>query len=541
MAAPGPRSGSRYGGSPVWLASSDMNNVSYVLAIDLGTSGPKVAFVSARGEVVGAEFHPVELQLLPNGGAEQDPTAWWSAIASATRRLVAKDLVPSHEIRGVSVTSQWSGTVAVDSAGMAIGNAVIWMDARGAPYIRDLIGGPIRIEGYDPRKLRTWVRLTGGAPSRSGKDPLAHILYLRHERAEIYERTATFLEPKDYLNLRLTGSIAASFDSIALHWVTDNTDPSAVAYAEVLLDWAGIAKTQLPPLRPATDVLGILTDQAAADLSLPAGIPVVVGTPDVHSAAIGAGTIADFTGHLYLGTSSWLTCHVPFKKTDVVHNIGTLPAAVPNRYLVANEQETAGKAIEWLSGVLFPTDEDRTAVYAEMNRIAASVPAASNGVIFTPWLYGERTPVEDAAFRGGFFNQSLETGRAEMIRAAFEGVAYNTRWLLGYVEKLAGARLDPIVMVGGGAQSDLWCRIHADVLGRTVHQAEDPIQVNVRGAGLLAHVALGHLRWDDIPGLVPLAATYEPDASHRAVYDAAYDAFRQLHKRNRRTFHRLNR
>ncbi len=518
-----------------------MGDESYVLAIDLGTSGPKVALVSATSEVIGAEFHPVELLLLPNGGAEQDPTAWWTAVCAASRRVVAKELVPREHIDAVSVTGQWSGTVAVDATGAAIGNAVIWMDSRGASYIRDLIRGPIRVEGYDPRKLRTWVSLTGGAPSRSGKDPLAHILFLRHERPEVYHAAATFLEPTDYLNLRLTGSIAASFDSIALHWVTDNTDPSAVSYADVLLDWAGLERSQLPPLRPATDVLGPLTEEAAADLTLPPGVPVVVGTPDLHSAAIGAGTTADLAGHCYLGTSSWLICHVPFKKTDVVHSIGTLPAAVPGRYLTANEQETAGKAIEWLADVLYPDHEDRAAVYADMNRVAASVPAGSNGVIFTPWLYGERTPVEDAALRGGFFNQSLGTGRAEMIRAAFEGVAFNTRWLLGYVEKFAGTRLDPIVMVGGGAQSDLWCRIHADVLGRTVHQANDPIQVNVRGAGLLAHVALGRLRWGGVPGLVPIAATYEPNPAHRAVYDTAYDAFRQLHKRNRRTYRRLNR
>ena len=148
--------------------------------------------------------------------------------------------------------------------------------------------------------------------------------------------------------------------------------------------------------------------------------------------------------------------------------------------------------------------------------------------------------MEDASLRGGFFNQSLETGRAEMIRAVFEGVAHNSRWLLHYVENFVGNRLDPLVLVGGGAQSDLWCQIHADVLGRRVLQAEDPIQVNVRGAGLLAHVAVGNLAWDDVPGLVPIEATYEPNPANRKVYDHAYDAFRQLHKQNRRTYRRLN-
>jgi xylulokinase len=517
-----------------------MTDVSHVLAIDLGTSGPKVGLVTSAGAVLGADFEPIELLLFPNGGAEQDPAAWWEAICSATRRLIAKEITPPDRIEAVAVTSQWSGTVAVDSDGTPIGNAIIWMDSRGAPYIRELIGGPVRVEGHDPRKLRQWVKLTGGAPSRSGKDPLAHILYLRNEKPEIYRSAATFLEPKDYINLLLTGSIAASYDSITLHWVTDNRAPDSVSYSEALLDLAGLDRAQLPPLQPATAILGPLVKEAATDLGLPAGLPVVMGTPDLHSAAIGSGATRDFAAHLYLGTSSWLISHVPFKKSDVIHSIGSLPAAIPGRYLAANEQETAGKAIEWLADILYPTESDRADVYVEMNRVAAAVPAGSHGVIFTPWLYGERTPVEDASLRGGYFNQSLDTGREEMIRATFEGVAYNARWLLHYVEKFVGERLDPLVLVGGGAQSDLWCQIHADVLGRRVHQAEDPIQVNVRGVGLLAHVALGHLSWEDVPRLVPMAASYEPNPANRAVYDKAYDAFRQLHRRNRRLYRRLN-
>lgn len=171
------------------------------------------------------------------------------------------------------------------------------------------------------------------------------------------------------------------------------------------------------------------------------------------------------------------------------HNIASLPSPVPSRYLVLNEQETAGKAIEWLADLLFPEGTDRMTAYREMNNAAAGAAPGSGGCIFTPWLAGERTPVEDATLRAGFFNQSLDTGRAELIRSVFEGVALNARWLLGHVEKLAGTRLDPIVMAGGGALSDLWAQIFADVLGRTIHQAEDPIMVNVRGAGLLGHAA----------------------------------------------------
>ena len=176
-----------------------------------------------------------------------------------------------------------------------------------------------------------------------------------------------------------------------------------------------------------------------------------------------------------------------------------------------------------------------------MNEVAATVAAGSGGVIFTPWLYGERTPVEDATVRGGFFNQSLDTGRPELIRAAFEGVAFNSRWLLGYVERFVKTTLNPIVMVGGGAQSDLWCQIHADVLSRTIRQAADPIMVNVRGAGLLGHVALGNITWAEIPSLVPIARSFRPNLANREVYGPLYDAFRQIYKANRGIYRKLNR
>jgi len=512
----------------------------YVLAIDLGTRGPKVALVSSRGEVISPQFEPVGLHLSPDGGAEQDPTEWWSAIGRAVRRVLEEAPVPPTVVEAVSCTGQWSGTVPVGTDGQPLGNAIIWMDHRGAPYVAKLIGGPVRYQGYDPRKVARWMRLTGGAPNKSGKDPLGHILFLRHERPDVYAEAAVFLEPKDYVNLRLTGKVAASYDSMALHWLTDNRNPNAVAYEDGLLEMAGIEPSKLPPLRPASKVLGGLENSAADMLGLPPGIPVLTGTPDLHSAAIGAGTVGDLATHLYVGTSSWLGCHVPYKKTDLVHNIASLPAAVPGRYLVANEQESAGACLDWFGGILHPDVADSTD-YERLARAALEAPPGSGGVIFTPWLFGERTPVEDSSLRAGFFNQSLETGREHMARAVFEGVAYNTRWLHRHVERFAKARLDPITMVGGGARSDLWVQIFANVLGRTIKQAADPIWANVRGAGFLALASLGHIEWAEIPDLVPIARVVRPDRADSAVYDRGYETFLAIYKANQRIYARLDR
>jgi xylulokinase len=271
-----------------------------------------------------------------------------------------------------------------------------------------------------------------------------------------------------------------------------------------------------------------------------------MGTPDLHSAAIGSGAVGDFEAHLYIGTSSWLTCHVPFKKTDLLHNMASIPSAIPGRYFIANEQETAGGCLAFLRDkLLFPpagaaVSESGERSFAALEALAREVPAGSRGLIFTPWLYGERTPVENHTVRGGFHNLSLEADRGTLVRAVMEGVAYNTCWLMGYVEKFIKRKLDPIRMVGGGANSDLWCQICADVLDRTIHQVRDPVEVNARGAGILAAVALGYGRFADIARQVAIADTYTPDPQRHRRYQPLFRAFLDIYRRNRRIYAGLN-
>ena len=519
----------------------------FILAIDLGTSGPKVALFSTQGELVGSEFEETQLMLLPDGGAEQSPNEWWEAISKAAKRLLIKGLAPQKDIVAIGCTGQWSGTVPVDERGNALCNAIIWMDSRGAPYINQIADGPLKIQGYALGKLLRWVQLTGGIPANAGKDPIAHILYLKYVHPEIYQRTHKFLEPVDYIGLRLTGCFAASFDSITLHWLTNNQDIANVEYDDVLIKLATIDRTKLPDLKPANSILGSLRSEVARDWGLSEDVKVVMGSPDIPSAAIGSGAVRDYETHLYIGTSSWLTCHIPFKKTDLFHNMAALPSAIPGRYLLTNAQECAGVCLQFLrDNILFYQDELSTGakppnMYQLFDQIAAGAPAGSDKLIFTPWLYGERTPVDDRFVRGGFFNQSLHTTREHMIRAVFEGVAYNSRWLLKYVEQFIKRPVEAINMVGGGAKSNVWCQIHADVLNRTIRQVKDPIQVNVRGAALLASAALGYLGYDDIASRVPIANIYAPNPDHRKIYDELFDEFIAIYESNRKIYARLNR
>ena len=245
----------------------------------------------------------------------------------------------------------------VDDSGTAIGPAISWMDSRGARAVRKTVRGALNVQGYGASKAAKWVRRTGGIPSLSGKDPVGHIHFLREQRPEVYAATAVFLEPVDYLNLRLTGLARASHDSITLHWVTDNRDINAIAYDDALIGLAGLERSKLPDLVPTGSVLGGLAPAAAGELGLLAGTPVIAGMGDLHSAAVGSGAVADFDAHLYIGTSSWVSCHVPFKKTDALTNIASIPSGIPGRYLVADEHETGGACLTWLRDNLLFADD----------------------------------------------------------------------------------------------------------------------------------------------------------------------------------------
>jgi xylulokinase len=523
-----------------------MSTDAYILAFDLGTSGLKVAVTTPRGEIVGSAVERYPLHLLGGGGVEQDPEDWWDAIVRGTRRVLGQAGLDPGRVVGVACSSQWSGTVPVDSQGRPLMRAIIWMDSRGAEQVHRITRGFPAVAGYRVGKLAAWVRRSGGAPGHSGKDTIAHILYVRDRLPDIYRRTHKFLEPRDWLNFRLTGQFASSFDAATLLWVTDTRAVDAVRYDDRLLRIAGLERNKLPDLLPPATVLGTLRPEAAAALGLPPTARVVTGAPDIMASAIGAGTIADFDAHLYLGTSSWLVCHVPYKKTDLFHNLASVPSAIPGRYLLANEQESAGVCLaELRRNVLFPPDGSAPAgaaedPYAVMLALAAAVPAGSDGLIFAPWVNGERTPVDDRTVRGGFFNQSLGVTRGHLVRAVLEGVAYNSRWLLSYVERFVGRRLDAITAVGGGARSELWCQIHADVLDRVVRQAGEPVLANARGAALQASVALGHLRWDEVAATVPIARAFEPDPARRRVYDTLFPEFVNLYRSTRRIYARLN-
>lgn len=501
-----------------------------VLVVDLGSGGPKVGVATLAGELWWSTHAPVVTRRPEPGASVQDAEQWWRLIVDAARRVFAERIVAPERVVAVSCTGQWGSTVPVADDGAPVGDCVMYDDTRGAPYVRPIIAGPAA--GYAPRAVLEWIRKTAGAPSRDGADPIGHMLFLQASGSP----ARWFLEPVDYLTMRFTGIAAASHASMIAAWLTDNRHLDVLDYDDGLLRRAGIDPARLPPLRPAGTIVGPMLDAVADELGVPRGLPVVGGLPDLHSAACGAGAMGDFQAHLAISTTSWIGLPVPFKRTDVLRSIATVPGVGSARYLVANNQETAGRCLQWLRDSVF----DGALSYDELIAAAAVAPPASRGLIFTPWLAGERSPVDDRNARGGFHNLSVDHERGDLVRAVLEGVACNSRWLLSAVERFAKRRLEPIRLIGTGATADLWGQIVADVLDRRVERVADPGNTNLRGQALVAGMALGAVREDAVRELVVVDRVFEPQRDHRAVYDRCFDEFRRLYRSQRKMFARLN-
>ncbi|WP_266183750.1 xylulokinase [Dyella humicola] len=530
-------------------ADAPSENERLVLAVDLGTSGCKCALVGLSGRVHAWAFRPVPLYLVGEFGVEQDADDWWRAFLGAAQEVLEGDAERRRRVVAVCCSAFGECTVPVDQAGRALARAMLWLDMRGAESIRRRArSGKLNVQGYGPLKLARWLRLTGGAPSLSGKDPAGHIAWLHDHHQPLVERTHKFLNALDFMNLRLTGRYCATHDSALTTWATDNRDLSRVRYDGKLLRLLEMDQQQLPELVSSTEVIGHLMPAVASALGLAPTTKVVAGAVDNSAAAIGAGTVRDGDLHLYLGTSSWLGAHIPRKRTHLSAFIASVPCAQKDRYLAMAMQSAACSNLTMLRDrILFHADElsgndERPDDYALLDRIADRVQPGARGLIYLPWLQGERTPVDDRHLRAGLLNLSLEHTREDIIRAFLEGVALNTRWMLEPMLRFVGSEKgSAMTIVGGGAQSQVWCQIMADVTGMVIRQPHMPIQANAMGAAFIAGVGLGELSFSDVPSLCGIARTFEPRDTVRGLYDDRFGTFKELHRRLAPVYRKIRR
>ena len=488
-----------------------------VLAIDLGTGGPKVAIVRVDGSVLAWSHRSVSTRFVGDGGAEQDPHEMWASVVAATRDVLGRagaDGAPAR-FAAVAVTSQYMSIIPVAANGMPTGPCVLWMDVRGADHNRTLL---------NDTTIALCIERHGLIPLPSGSDNIAHIHVLRRHHPDAYAAADAFVEPMDYINARLCGRVVATQSTMFGQLVCDNRTWGTVEYDPALVAATRLDPGKLPELHAMNGFIGEVGASVASELGLAAGIPVAVGTIDSITSAVGSGAIDSSAASVVIGTTSVMVSHIDRHRSNLVAGILAVPSPLTGQYFVMAENGVGGRALEWASRLFGYGDVVNTAIDD-----AGAVAPGADGVGFLPWLLGSIAPNPNDDVRAAFVGMSLQHGRDHAIRAVLEGVALNLAWLLPAVEQFMATTVPFVRFGGGGAQSGLWAQILADALNRPVHQLAEPRTTNARGAAFLAFADLGRISIADVPGLLRVAAVHEPRAAHRAAMDAGLARLIALH------------
>jgi xylulokinase len=365
----------------------------------------------------------------------------------------------------------------------------------------------------------------------TAKDVLPKILWLKEERPDLWERTRWLFDCKEYILFKLTGVVGIDWHGASVFFLFN---PHTKTWDQEVCARLGIPVEKLPPTFPSTKVIGEVTAEAAAQTGLAAGTPVVICAGDVAVAQSGSGANREGRAHLCIGTATWVGVSSATLRNDPDTPFWALNHIDPGKYVIAGEMETGGGALQWYRNLL-GGEEARSATergvstYQVLDELADAVPAGSDGLVFTPWLSGERVPVLDHYARGGFTGLSLGHTKGHLTRAVMEGVAYHIRWIIETMEHV-GFEIGAMQAIGGGSVSPLWTQIIADVTGRRLNVVEHPLEAGAMGAALAVAVGLGvYPDMDAVDDLIAVARTVEPRRENEAVYERGYRTFRDLY------------
>lgn len=527
----------------------------YVIAYDIGTTGVKTCLFEIGDSIrlLEDELCSYQLYVMEDGGAEQDADEWWSAMCTTTKSLFEKTKIQPHQIAGISFCSQMQGLVLVDKAGNAIRRPMSYMDQRAKEELKKGIAHGPQIAGANIFKLLKYLQATG-AVAASVKDPVWKYKWVEAHEPELFEKVYKWLDVKEYLICRCTGEFIMTEDSAFAALLYD-TRKGKEGWSKTVCNMLDVHMEHLPKIKKSTDQVGKITAKAAAELGLAEGTAVFGGGGDASLIGVGAGSVNIGDTHVYSGTSGWVSTVVDKQLVDTSAMIASIVGAQSGKYNYFAELETSGKCLEWVKNhlaldeigiylkkhdVAESVETLYTNLYDYMTDVVATVKPGCNGVIFTPWLHGNRCPFEDPNAAGMFFNISIETGKSELIRSVLEGICFHKRWMLEAQDKKVKTS-DTIRFVGGGALSSLTCQILADVLGRKVETVNSPQNVGAVGAAALVAVGLHVIdSLDEVKNLIPVKESYTPNPANQAVYDRAFQVFKQLYKVNKKNFAILN-
>lgn len=499
----------------------------YLLTHDVSSTGCKAAIVTIDGRLLNTAFESYPTYYPQPLWSEQDPEDWWQAISLSTKRVMEGSGIKADQIIGLAFSSTMTNIVVMDEQRKLLRPCIFWMDGRAgeeARYIMRRLGGE-----------KIFTQIIGA--TASGKDLIPKYLWLKRNEPEIYDKGDVFLDASGYLLYRTTGEMVYEW-SVASGLGLFNFKTKKID--SLLMRFFGLDAGKFPRLVSSIDKVGGLTQVAAAELGLLPGIPVFGGAGDPMIAAVGSGTVSEGDAYLNLGTSAFIGV-LTRKQLTGRRGLATIQSADPDMLMLFGETSTAGASLEWALRELYGAEPDSDTL-AKMDRDVEEAEPGAGGVIFTPWMFGERCPIPDESLRGAFINLSINRTRQQMARAIYEGVAYNLRWILDSIDELYGIKCETLRVLGGGAQGLPWLRIIADVTGRRLEVLPNPRERLAVGAALVAAIGLKiYPSFEALKSLVPVEVIIEPDSSHQDIYDRQYAAYRRIYPALRDLYHDLNR
>jgi xylulokinase len=498
-----------------------MSRRSYIMAHDLGTSSHKCTVFDLEGHAVASASAEYPTMFGERGEAEQDPRDWWEAVVRTTRSVLQK--VKPSAILAVGFSGHMMGACPVDREGNPLARSLIHADTRSAILEKEVFG---RMDE------EAFYSLTGNRID--GHYPLLKIIWLRQNRRDVYAKTAFFVQAKDYLCFRLTGRLG----------ITDYSDASLYGLCHIrdcrwderILRAFSLDAAKLPAIVPAATVAGTVTAEAAGVTGLTAGTPVALGGGDGLCAALGAFALHPGDAYMYIGTTAWVSRAVGAPMPDPERRVFTMSGADAGTYYAIGTMQTAGAAYDWAVRELAKAEYDEarrtgTSPYERVETEIAKVPWGSNGLLFHPYLMGERSPLWDMNVRGTFFGLDMSHNRFDLLRSVMEGVSMNLRSIAQVLE--AGGETDTYRVIGGAMKSGVWRSILATMLNKRLEIPDLAGEATSLGAAMCAGVAAGAYRsYDDArKQMEQKTVRAEPVPEGRSVCDAAFGLYQRLYEK----------
>ena len=489
-----------------------------ILAHDLGTSGNKATLFSSDGQLIRSSQYTYPTHYFHNNWAEQDADDWWKAVCACSKEVLTG--FDPQDVAVVSFSGQMMACVCVDEKGTPLRKAIIWADQR-AETEANHIRAQISEEDF--------YHITGHKISPSYS--LEKLMWVKNHEPEIYQRTYRMLQAKDYIIYKLTGNFVTDYsDASGSHLF----DLSTLQWSDQIIGISGIDREKLPELYPSTTVAGEVTAVAAKASGLAVGTPVVCGGGDGLCASVGAGCVKEGIAYNYIGSSSWIAIATPRPVYDLQMRTFTFAHIVPGMYSPTGTMQAAGASYQWLRNELagletLEAEKQAVSTYEVMNQLVQTSPVGAKGLLYLPYLLGERSPRWNPNARGAFIGLKMEHTRADLFRAVLEGITLNLNIILDVFKEHVG--IDEMILIGGGAKGEVWRQMMADIYQLPVVKPNLLEEATAMGAAITGGVGIGLFdRFDVIDQFLEMESRQFPITENVKAYERVKPIFEQAYQ-----------